>query len=298
VLGIVAAIAALIAIIVLCVKHWDDIKAAALSAAEWMASAWDSVANKMIEFGAKIGEIWNGISAWIGTAIETIGQYFPIFGGYLSGWWSSISAAVENVKGIFYGIIDFISNVFAGNWSAAWDNVVSIFGNLFGSLVNIAKAPINGVIGAINAVIGGINGVGFTIPDWVPLVGGKEFSLNIPKIPMFATGGFTNGVSIAGEDPRYPTEAIISFNPAYRDENMSIWTRAGRMLGADTEDFSLGGSGGGSYVDFGGVTFAPNITVSGNADKESIMEAIEAEYPEFIDMLEEYLMQRRVTAYA
>jgi hypothetical protein len=298
VLGIVAAIAALIAIIVLCVKHWDDIKAAALSAAEWMANAWDSVANKMLEFGAKIGEIWNGISAWIGTAIETIGQYFPIFGGYLSGWWSSISAAVENVKGIFYGIIDFISNVFAGNWSAAWDNVVSIFGNLFGSLVNIAKAPINGVIGAINAVIGGINGVGFTIPDWVPLVGGKEFSLDIPKIPMFATGGFTNGVSIAGEDPRYPTEAIISFNPAYSDENMSIWTRAGRMLGADTEDFSLGGSGGGSYVDFGGVTFAPNITVSGNADKESIMEAIEAEYPEFIDMLEEYLMQRRVTAYA
>ena len=32
----------------------------------------------------------------------------------------------------------------------------------------------------------------------------------------FATGGFTSGPSIAGEDPRYPTEAVISFNPAYR----------------------------------------------------------------------------------
>jgi hypothetical protein len=70
------------------------------------------------------------------------------------------------------------------------------------------------------------------------------------------------------------------------------------MLGADTADYSLGTSGGGSYIDFGGVTFAPNITVSGNADKESIMEAIEAEYPEFIDMLEEYLIQRSVTSYA
>lgn len=262
----------------------------------WLYNNWDTAKLKIMEFGAKVSEIWNGISAWIGNAITTIGQYFPIFGGYLSGWWSSISAAVENVKGIFRGIIDFISNVFAGNWSGAWQNIVSIFGNLFGSIVNIAKAPINGVIGAINTVIGGINGAGFTIPDWVPVVGGKKFSLNIPKIPTFATGGFTDGVSIAGEAG---TEAIISFNPAYRSDNLSYWAQAGRMLGADAADFELlGGSSSGSYVDFGGVTFAPNITVSGNADKESIMQAIEDEYPEFIDMLEEYLTQRRVTAYA
>ena len=118
------------------------------------------------------------------------------------------------------------------------------------------------------------------------------------KAEGFATGGFTNGLSIAGEDPRYPTEAVISFNPAYRSQNLAYWAQAGRMLGADTADYSLGTTGGGSYVDFGGVTFAPNITVSGNADKESIMEAIEAEYPEFLDMLEEYLLQRSVTSYA
>lgn len=261
----------------------------------WLYNNWDTAKVKIMEFGAKVSEIWNGISAWIGTAIETIGQYFPIFGGYLSGWWSSISAAVENVKAIFRGIIDFISNVFAGNWSGAWNNIVSIFGNLFGGLVNIAKAPINGVVGAINAVINGINGVGFTIPDWVPVVGGKKFSLNIPKLPTFATGGFTDGVSIAGEAG---TEAIISFDSRYRAQNLSYWAQAGRMLGADTADYELlGGSSSSSYVDLGGVSFAPNITVTGNASKESVMQAIEDEYPEFIDMLEEYLTQRRVTAY-
>lgn len=70
------------------------------------------------------------------------------------------------------------------------------------------------------------------------------------------------------------------------------------MLGADAGDFSLGGGGGGSYVDMGGVTFAPNITITGNADKESIMEAIEAEYPEFIDFLEEWLAEREAGVYA
>ena len=47
----------------------------------------------------------------------------------------------------------------------------------------------------------------------------------------FATGGFTSGPSVAGEDPRYPTEAVISFNPAYRDENIGYLMKAAEMLG-------------------------------------------------------------------
>lgn len=244
VLGIVAAIAALIAIIVLCVKHWDTIKAAALSAVEWIVGAWNSVATWMNE-----------------TVIQPIANFF-------TNMWNGIKSGI--------------------------DGMISFFVNGFNSLVGIVKAPINAVVSIINGAIDGINSIGFDIPDWVPFIGGKKFSLDIPKLPTFATGGFTDGVSIAGEAGR---EAIISFDPAYRAQNLSYWAQAGQMLGADYSDYALGGSGG-SYVDFGGVTFAPNITVSGNADKESIMEAIEAEYPEFIDMLEEYLMQRSVTAYA
>lgn len=52
----------------------------------------------------------------------------------------------------------------------------------------------------------------------------------------FAAGGFTNGISIAGEDPRYPTEAVISFNPAYRTQNLAYWAKAGEMLGATGAD--------------------------------------------------------------
>ena len=33
-----------------------------------------------------------------------------------------------------------------------------------------------------------INSIGFTIPDWVPIVGGNAFSVDIPQIPMLATG--------------------------------------------------------------------------------------------------------------
>ena len=113
---------------------------------------------------------------------------------------------------------------------------------------------------------------------------------------MLATGGFTTGPSIAGEAG---TEAVISFDPAYRAKNIAYWAKAGRMLGADEDgtSFTLSGGSSGGGVNLGGVTFAPQITVTGQADKESIMEAIEAEYPEFIDMLEAWFVGRGKPAY-
>lgn len=262
----------------------------------WLYNNWDTAKEHLIAFGNKVSEIWNSIAGWITGAIETISQYSPVFGAFLDGVWQSIQDVVGNIKAIFGGVIDFISNIFAGNWGAAWQNIVDIFGNIFGMIMNIAKAPINGVISIVNKAINAINSIGFDVPDWVPLIGGKGFHINIPNIPLLATGGFTNGPSIAGEAG---TEAVISFDPAYRAQNLAYWAKAGRMLGADEDgtSFSLSGGSSGGDVNLGGVTFAPNITVTGQADKESIMDAIEAEYPEFIDMLEAWFAGRGKPVY-
>ena len=69
------------------------------------------------------------------------------------------------------------------------------------------------------------------------------------------------------------------------------------MLGADMSDFSLGSGTSSTSYNMGDVTFAPNITINGNADKQTVMEAIEEEYPEFIDMLEEWFAGRGVPVY-
>ena len=36
----------------------------------------------------------------------------------------------DHVKGIFNGLIDFIKNVFTGNWQGAWENIKNIFSNI------------------------------------------------------------------------------------------------------------------------------------------------------------------------
>jgi len=138
---------------------------------------------------------------------------------------SAIMPIINGLKGIFTGLIDFFKNVFAGNWSAAWESVVGIFRSVWDTMVAIFKAPVNFIIDGINLFLGGLNQL--KIPDWVPGIGGK--GINIPLIPKLAEGGFTQGLSIAGEKGQ---EAVISFDKSFRDENLLYWQRAGEMLGA------------------------------------------------------------------
>lgn len=148
---------------------------------------------------------------------------------------ASFQAIITSIQGIFDGLITFVTGVFTGNWGQAWEGVKQIFGNAFNALVELAKAPINAVIALINGAIDGINsltGGGISIPDWVPVVGGQTFSLKLNKIPALAHGGFTQGVSIAGEAG---TEAVISFMPTVRSENIGTWQQAGRMLGVNQQ---------------------------------------------------------------
>lgn len=206
-----------------------------------------------------------------------------------------IMPIIQNIINIFTGLCDFITGIFSENWSLAWEGVVSIFSNLFLGILGLFRPVINDVISIINGVISGINSCGFTIPDWVPVVGGKDFKLDIPSIPMFATGGFTSGPSIAGEAG---TEAVISFDSAYRSENLSYWAKAGRMLGVDDSLFTSFETGSQSNGDSISFTFAPQITIQGTGNaKEDIIQALKNEEEEFMDLVEEMLSRRGSGSY-
>lgn len=107
-----------------------------------------------------------------------------------------IGSKIDGIKQYFGGLIDFLTGVFTGNWSKAWDGIKDIFQGVMKMLPNGMKAPINAMIGMINGFIGGLSKI--KIPKWVPGIGGKGFS--IPQIPMLATGGhLLNGQAIVGE---------------------------------------------------------------------------------------------------
>lgn len=125
---------------------------------------------------------------------------FGIFGNVINAFFANVKNAWDNVTSIFNGVIDFVRGVFTGNWERAWNGVVEIFSGVFGGIVDAAKIPVNAVAGILNGLIDAINGFNIDIPEWVPIFGGKKFSINIPKIPYLAKGGVVrSGSAIVGE---------------------------------------------------------------------------------------------------
>ena len=109
------------------------------------------------------------------------------------------------------------------------------------SIVGLIKGIVSVTVTVVNGIIRALNSFSFTVPQWlehVPVAknfAGQTFGFNLSEVamPAFANGGFTRGVSIAGEAG---TEAVISFKPSVHDSNVENWVRAGRMLGVSGED--------------------------------------------------------------
>ena len=275
-----------------------------------MLTLFNAVAPIVSQLISSVGSAVVGVATLIGQAIQVAlpiveGIITAIMGivtvaapavlGGISAIADGIADVVGAVQGVFDGLITFVTGVFTMNWGQAWEGVKEIFGSAFDGLVELCKTPINAVIGIINGAISGINSIfgnGVTIPDWVPKVGGKSFSMNLKTIPTLATGGFTDGVSIAGEAG---TEAVISFDPAYRASNLANWQKAGRMLGVEAKEVNTSGGRSGGSVS---VSFAPNITIQGNADRDTVAQAMAEAKEQFAAWLEEYMRKQQRTAYA
>lgn len=298
-----------------------------------LLNAFNAIAPQIGPLVTNIGTAVMNVATLIGNAIQTIlpvienivmvlvnvvATVAPPIIAAVSQTFANISNVVMSLQGVFDGLIQFITGAFTGNWASAWEGVKSIFGNAFSALVELCKVPINAVIGVINGAIRGINSIvggGVTIPDWLP-GGGGTFSLHLNEIPMLAKGGFTDGVSIAGEAG---TEAVISFDPSVRSANIANWQKAGQMLGVDpvqaasvagagslttdrVEVADIGGGspahGGTTAVGGGSFTFAPNITIQGNADYNVMMNAMTDAKEQFEQWFNEMMRKQQRTAYA
>lgn len=107
---ITAAIAALIAVIILIAKHWDEISAALSAGWEWIKQKAEEIFNTIAEF---FQGIWQGICDTVTTIWNSICNFFK-------GIWDWI---VQTVTSTFNNIRQFISDVLNGistNWNNIW----------------------------------------------------------------------------------------------------------------------------------------------------------------------------------
>lgn len=229
---------------------------------------------------------WSNILGAFNSFQSSLAQTFPVLATIIQGPIDTIKIILEGLKGVLDGIIQFITGVFTGNWSQAWEGVKSIFGNIFNSLAALVKQPINAVISIINKAISGINGLKLDIPDWVPVLGGKTFGLNIPEIPQLAVGGIVTAPTVLEAGEGGEPEAILPLSKLagiMRDTIASmnrpsiISDLLGQLTGTQ-EDQELAPAGGPPIQ----IHYNPQYHFEGEAPKkEEIVEAEKMSQEEF-----------------
>lgn len=149
----------------------------------------------------------NGLSALAGVVMTGLGFFFltgsviplvvagivAVIGAVLALTGNLEEFAVNLKENILGGILEFITGVFTGDWEKAWEGVKKIFKGIWNSIIMIVESAINLIIKGINWMISKLNTIHFDIPDWVPIIGGKSFGINISPVsevslPRLATG--------------------------------------------------------------------------------------------------------------
>lgn len=156
------------------------------------------------------GEAWESIKTILSGA-------WNVILGVIKGGFDLLKGLFEVAKGTLSAAWSFIWNSLSTSFSDAWghvknavsagiDAVVDFFrqapgriGGVMVSLSNVLTAPFrtafNGIATLWNNTVGSLS---FSVPDWVPGMGGNGFSM--PRIPTFrAMGGAASGFVRVGE---------------------------------------------------------------------------------------------------
>jgi TP901 family phage tail tape measure protein len=180
-----------------------------------------------------------GIAAVVGPLILILGKLFTSIGTIIKGV-VGLGKALMFLSANPIGLIILaiaaliaIGVLVYKNWDtikerglAVWAAIKDAFSNAFDAMKDKMRGVANAIIGyyngiisavesAINALGRAINGIpSIKIPDWVPIFGGRSYSIpnvptvNFPRIPMLADGGIVRSATLAMIGEAGP-EAVI-----------------------------------------------------------------------------------------
>ena len=203
-------------------RLWLEVVSPILSAiVAQLQALWDDhlaplAANLIAVVGDAINFVAELLKAlWDNLLLPVANWLLTTFGPTITTVCTAVSGIVTNTIGVIAdvlnigllalkGVIDFMRNVFEGNWDAAWQAVSSTVSSIWDVITNSIKTAINNIIGfvnamitaivsALNAVIDAMNSISFDVPDGIPGLGGKHIGFDIthitaPQIPYLAQG--------------------------------------------------------------------------------------------------------------
>lgn len=247
---VIVAIAALIAIIVLCVKHWEKIKEAGTKAWEGIKNAWSSVSTWFKE------KVIDPVVNFFKNNWQTILLFMvnPIAGAF-----KLIYEKCEGFRNFINGIVTSVGNFFKNLWNGIKSGAQSVWNaitNTFNKVKNAMLAPVEKARDAIKNVIEKIKSL-FSFKWSLPKLKVPKFSINpsgwkvgdllkgkIPKLgvtwnaegaifnrpAIFDTAYGLQGVGEAGAEAVAPIDKLQDYvRNAVREENSGLESQISRL---------------------------------------------------------------------
>lgn len=205
----VAAIAGLIAIFIRLWKTNEEFRNAVLAIWEEIKSFGIEVWNLLKD---SLAQIWDGIKQVFEVFLHDLQVFWNNWGGVITAVaqtvWGAIKTIITTTIKVITDVINIALGLLSGDWERVWQGMKDFVSDIWNGIWNIIKGFINLIIKGINAMIRGLNKLKFSIPDWVPVIGGKSFGINIPQIPMLAEGGIVTKPTLAMVGEAGP-EAVV-----------------------------------------------------------------------------------------
>ena len=133
-----------------------------------------------------VTQIWNMIRP----VLTALGEHFS---SVFDGVSQAVGLGVGYILDMLNGLTTFLSGAFSGNWKKAWEGVRLFLKSAVNGVITLLNQMVSRLVAALNAVVRAANKLSFTVPDWVPTIGGRKFGVNLPtvsapQIPYLARG--------------------------------------------------------------------------------------------------------------
>ena len=126
----------------------------------------------------------------VGPVLSNLRSHFStVFGGISQ----TVGTTIGYILDMLYGLSSFLAGTFSGSWKTAWEGMKLFLRSAVNGVISLLNGMISRLVSALNSVVRAANKLSFTVPAWVPSVGGKRFGVNMsyvsaPQIPYLAKG--------------------------------------------------------------------------------------------------------------
>lgn len=211
-------------------NHWGDIQTLA-------AHIWGQIGGS-ITAGPRAA--YGGLRTATGSIADFLSGRFKDIRSFTGKIWQGVAGNIGKGMSAVFGWLRGALHTLAGVFHKVWGGIVDIVH----AAVQGVRDAVNGIVHSINWVLDKLNAVKDKIAGAVPSVGGGGVDIpivghvdptpgfDIPGIPFGAKGMVVKSPQyVVGEEAPAHPEVVIASNPRYRERNVGLWAKAGQMLG-------------------------------------------------------------------